>query len=107
MANFFLKRLAMMVVTMLCASFLVFAVCEFTPGSVARKSLGPFATQQQVDLLSQKLKANDPLLVRYGRWLGVLVGAIPDPLQDPTTGLNFQGSARRPVLRQLRLLHPE
>ncbi|WP_431673215.1 hypothetical protein [Rhizobium leguminosarum] len=77
MANFFLKRLAMMVVTMLCASFLVFAVCEFTPGSVARKSLGPFATQQQVDLLSQKLKANDPLLVRYGRWLGVLVGAFP------------------------------
>ncbi|MEH7872270.1 hypothetical protein V7795_35115 [Rhizobium laguerreae] len=47
MATFLLKRLAMMFVTMLCASFLVFAVCEFTPGSVARKSLGPFATQQQ------------------------------------------------------------
>lgn len=90
MANFLLRRLAMMILTMLCASFLVFAVCEFTPGSVARKSLGPFATQQQVDLLTEKLKANDPLLVRYGRWLGVLVGAIPDPLQDPATGLNFK-----------------
>lgn len=89
MARFLLKRLSMMLLTMVAASFLVFAVSEFTPGSVARKSLGPFATQQQVDLLSEKLRANDPLLVRYGRWVGVLLGLIPDPLQDPGTGLNF------------------
>ena len=84
MLSFLAKRLVTMLVTMLCASFLVFAVCEFTPGSVARKSLGPFASQQQVDLLSAKLKAGDPLVVRYGRWLGVLLGIIPDPLQDPS-----------------------
>src|SRR5690349_25075445 len=90
MARYLIGRLGLMLLTMACASFLVFAVCEFTPGSVARKSLGPFATQQQVDLLSQKLRASDPLIVRYGRWLGVLVGAIPDPLQDPGTGLNFK-----------------
>jgi peptide/nickel transport system permease protein len=89
MTKFVLNRLAMMFLTMLCATFMVFAICEFTPGSVARKSLGPFATQEQVDILTRKLKADDPLLVRYGRWLGVLVGAIPDPLQDPSTGLNF------------------
>jgi peptide/nickel transport system permease protein len=89
MARFLLKRMVTVLVTLLCASFLVFAVCEFTPGSVARKSLGPFATKQQVELLSAKLRANDPLLVRYGRWMGVLVGVIPDPLQDPGTGLNF------------------
>lgn len=90
MLNFLLRRLSMMLLTMLCASFVVFAVCEFTPGSVARKSLGPFATQQQIDLLTARLRANDPLVVRYGRWLGVLVGAIPDPLQNPDTGLNFK-----------------
>ncbi len=89
MASFMVKRLSMMLLTMVAASFLVFAVSEFTPGSVARKSLGQFATQQQVDLLTEKLNANDLLLVRYGRWVGVLVGAIPDPLQDPSTGLNF------------------
>jgi peptide/nickel transport system permease protein len=89
MSQFLFRRLTMMVLTMLCASFLVFAVCEFSPGSVARKSLGPFATQQQVDLLSKKLKAGDPLVIRYGRWLGVLLGIIPDPLQAPDTGLNF------------------
>ncbi|TXH37866.1 MAG: ABC transporter permease [Rhodospirillaceae bacterium] len=89
MTRFLCKRLIMMMVTMLCASFLVFAVCEFSPGSVARKSLGPFATQQQVDLLSKKLRATDPLPVRYSRWLGVLLGLIPDPLQAPDSGLNF------------------
>ncbi|TIO80397.1 MAG: ABC transporter permease, partial [Mesorhizobium sp.] len=90
MAIFVAKRLAMMLLTMVAASFLVFAVCEFTPGSVARKSLGPFATQEQVDFLTKKLRADDPLLVRYGRWAGVLLGIIPDPLQDPSTGLNFK-----------------
>ena len=89
MAIFLAKRLAMMLITLVAASFLVFAVCEFTPGSVARKSLGPFATQEQVDILTRKLKADDPLLVRYGRWAGVLLGVLPDPLQDPSTGLNF------------------
>jgi peptide/nickel transport system permease protein len=89
MARYLIGRLGLMLLTMVCASFLVFAVCEFTPGSVARKSLGPFATKQQVELLMEKLKANDPLMVRYGRWLGVLLGLIADPLQDPGTGLNF------------------
>jgi len=92
MVSFLARRLIMMMLTMLVASFVVFAVSEFTPGSVARKSLGPFATQQQVDILTERLKANDPLPVRYGRWLGVLVGVIPDPLQDPANGLNFTDS---------------
>src|SRR4029079_18251653 len=89
MAHLLIGRLGLMLLTMACASFLVFAVCEFTPGSVARKSLGPFATQQAGPLLMEELKANDPLMVRYGRWLGVLLGLIPDPLQDPGTDLNF------------------
>lgn len=84
------KRVAAMVLTMVAASFLVFAICEFTPGTVARKSLGQFATQEQVELLTKKLKADDPLLVRYTRWGGVLLGIIADPLQDPSTGLNFK-----------------
>src|ERR1044072_3216202 len=89
MVKFLLNRLAMMLLTMLCASFLVFTVCEFSPGSVARKSLGPFATQQQVDLLSKKLRATDPLPVRCSRSPGVLLGVVPAPLQAPDSGLNF------------------
>jgi peptide/nickel transport system permease protein len=56
---------------------------------VARKTLGPYALQSQVDLLYEKLQLNDPLLVRYARWMGVLTGILADPLQDPELGLNF------------------
>jgi|HubBroStandDraft_2_1064218.scaffolds.fasta_scaffold132025_2 peptide/nickel transport system permease protein len=89
MASFLVKRITLMIVTMLCASFVVFAVSEFTPGSVARRTLGPYATQQQVDLLAQRMHADDPLMVRYGHWLGVLAGVMPDPLEDPANGLGF------------------
>lgn len=80
----------MALVTLLAASFLVFAVMEFSPGSVARKSLGEYATQAQVDHLYRRLQLGDPLPVRYGRWLGVLLGILHDPLQDPTLELGFR-----------------
>ena len=52
---FFLKAAWMMlVVTMIVASFLVFALYEFSPGNVASKTLGPFATQAQKDILYDK-----------------------------------------------------
>ena len=79
-----------MLLTFLVASFLVFVVTEFSPGNVARKTLGPYASQESVDLLYQRLHLNDPLLVRYGRWIGVLTGVLVDPLQDPALKLDFQ-----------------
>jgi len=90
MAVFILKRLGMLVVTMFVSSFLLFALMEFSPGNVASKTLGPYATQAQKDILYEKMQLGDPLLVRYGRWLGVLMGVIPDPLQDPELGLDIQ-----------------
>ena len=90
MASFLLKRLAGLALTLVAASFLVFSVTEFSPGNVARKTLGPYALQEQVDLLYKRLHLDDALLVRYARWLGVLVGAIDDPLQDPVLKLNFE-----------------
>jgi peptide/nickel transport system permease protein len=89
MARFVLRRLVGLVLTLVAASFLVFLVTEFSPGNVARKTLGPYAIQSQVDLLYDKLHLNDPLLLRYARWMGVLTGVLADPLQDPELGLNF------------------
>jgi peptide/nickel transport system permease protein len=90
MLSFLAKRLAGLLLTLVAASFLVFAVTEFSPGSVARKTLGPYALQEQVDLLYNRLRLNDPLLVRYARWMGVLLGVIDDPLQDPALKLDFK-----------------
>lgn len=73
MAAFLLRRLGHMLLTMVIASFLIFAMSEWTPGSVARKQLGPFATQEQVDLLTERLGLNRPVIVRYAEWLGGLL----------------------------------
>src|SRR5260221_955027 len=89
MIRFIAQRLAALVLTLLAASFLIFSVTEFSPGDVARKTLGPYALQEQVDGLYRRLHLNDPLPLRYVRWLGVLLGLIDDPLQDPALKLDF------------------
>lgn len=70
MLAFLSKRIALLAFTMLVVSALVFAAFEFTPGQVARKVLGPFATQDQVDRLTDEMGLNRPVVVRYGEWLG-------------------------------------
>ena len=60
LARFFAKHLVFLALTMLVVSFLVFAVNEFSPGDVARKELGQFATQEQVDLLTARLGLDRP-----------------------------------------------
>ncbi|MGF1562996.1 MAG: ABC transporter permease [Geminicoccaceae bacterium] len=77
MAAFIARRLSQMLITMIAASFLIFAIMESTPGSVARKQLGPYATQEQVDLLTEELGLNRPVIVRYVEWLGsILTGDL-------------------------------
>ena len=51
--------------TLLVVSFIVFVLTEFTPGDVARKVLGAYATQEQVALLTTKMGLDRPVLVRY------------------------------------------
>jgi peptide/nickel transport system permease protein len=57
-------------VTVLVVTFLVFCVNEFSPGQVARKILGPYATVQQVELLTERMGLNRPVFIRYFDWLG-------------------------------------
>ena len=70
MLAFLGKRVLSLIFTMLAVSVLVFAVFEYTPGQVARKVLGPFATQDQVDQLTERMGLNRPAHERYFEWLG-------------------------------------
>jgi peptide/nickel transport system permease protein len=45
----------------------------FVPGSVGRSILGPYATEEQVQLLNEKLGADRPIVVRYLSWAGGFV----------------------------------
>lgn len=77
MTAFFAKRFGYLLLTMVVVSFAIFALMEATPGQVARKILGPFATQHQVDLLTEEMGLNRPLIVRYVEWAGnVLQGDL-------------------------------
>ena len=70
MLRYALKQLFNLAVTLLTVSLLVFVLTELTPGDVARKLLGAYATQDQVDQLTKSLGLDRPVLVRYVEFLG-------------------------------------
>jgi peptide/nickel transport system permease protein len=72
---YLLKRLAVLVVTLVVVSFLVFLIPYASPGDPARKILRSRVSDLAVDpasvaALRAKLGLGDPLIVQYGRWLG-------------------------------------
>src|SRR5262249_3241231 len=79
MARFFLKHLLFLGLTLVVVSFLVFVLTELTPGDVARKYLGAYATQEQVDLLTRQMGLERPVTVRYIDYFGkALSGDLGD-----------------------------
>jgi peptide/nickel transport system permease protein len=70
MGRFLAKHLLFLALTLFVVSFLVFTLNEFSPGAVARKMLGAYATQEQVDHLTREMGLDRPVLVRYVEYLG-------------------------------------
>ncbi|MDZ3837223.1 MAG: ABC transporter permease [Rhodospirillales bacterium] len=70
MITFILRRLALMALTMLVVSLLLFLLLELTPGSVATKVLGPYATEEQKQLWLAANGYLEPVWSRYLSWLG-------------------------------------
>jgi peptide/nickel transport system permease protein len=73
MLSYASKRILIGIVTLLAASILVFAVLEVVPGDPARLMLGMNATEDAVRTLQEQMGLNQPLVVRYLRWLGGLL----------------------------------
>jgi len=67
------RRLLLMIPTLILVSILVFALAEVLPGDVGRTILGPYATQEQVDILNQQMGVDRPLYERYFSWAGGFV----------------------------------
>jgi peptide/nickel transport system permease protein len=75
MLRYIIKRLLLLIPVLLGISLVVLILIDFTPGDPARMMLGAQASQEQVDALREELGLNDPLPVRYGRFLwGVVNG---------------------------------
>ncbi len=51
-------------------TFLTYLLLDLLPGGPEIAALGPGATQEQIDEFRAETNLDDPLLVRYGKWVG-------------------------------------
>jgi len=64
-----LKRLAMLLLTMIIVSLLAFVAFDLISGNPASGMLGTEASPEKIAALEEELGLNRPLPVRYGEWL--------------------------------------
>jgi len=69
MPAYIVRRLALVLLTLLISSAVIFIVTQILPGDAARAILGRFATPQALANLRAKLGLDRPLLMQYGSWL--------------------------------------
>lgn len=79
MFKYIMKRLAYMVIVFFIVSLMMYAIYNLIPSDPARvqleplrKSLKPEEYQQRYEELRQQLGLDDPLVVRYARWMGLI-----------------------------------
>ena len=77
MTKYVLKRLLYMVIVFLLVSLLMYSIYNLIPTDPARAQLEPMKTtlkpaeyEQRYQMLRQQMGLNDPLIVRYLRWIG-------------------------------------
>jgi peptide/nickel transport system permease protein len=68
-----ITRVGLALLTLLLVSMLVFATVQLLPGNLGRTVLGPYATDEQVAALNDRVGEDDPAPVRYANWLSDFV----------------------------------
>jgi len=91
MTRWLLRRLVLSLITLWLLATLVFIITNILPNDIGRTILGPFAPQESVDALNEKLGTNDPLIEQYLRSMRSLVTL--------DWGNSFQNN--RPVMPQI------
>ncbi len=76
MAKFLIRRLVLMIVTALCLTFLVFCLTNLPPNleKIAKSEAGARISDAEVASWLDRNGYGQPLLRRYGEWLGVAPG---------------------------------
>lgn len=68
MFRYFIKRILTLIPILLVVAFLVFWLMSMT-GDPARTKAGDFATEEQIEIMREQMGLNDPITVRFGRWI--------------------------------------
>ena len=69
MGKYIVKRLLVMIPTLLFVVFIIFGILSFIPNSPGRIILGINAPEEQVVAMNQKLGYYDPMLVKFGNYV--------------------------------------
>lgn len=105
MARRFLLPVGELVAVLFLVSLGVFLLLSLVPGDPAVAVLGEGRTPAEYDALREQLGLNDPLLTRYGDWLGgVLTGDLGTSLVPPQTAVLDRIASALPVSLELALL---
>lgn len=103
--KYLLKKLMTLIITLLIISFLTFTAFSVIPGDASLSRLGSNATIEQIEALREKLGLNEPLLLRYGRWItGVLCGDFGESHRYEATTVTSLMADRLPVTVLLAVL---
>jgi len=93
MIKFLVRRILLMIVTMIIVSIVVFALTELAPGNLARNTLGNLITKEQEDSFNRLNGLDQPVATRYIRWMfgsdweaASLIGTPIVRLIDPDNG---------------------
>jgi peptide/nickel transport system permease protein len=93
-ATYFLKRLALALVTLWILSLIVFFALQVLPGDPGRAILGNLAAESSVRALDHQLGVDRPLLTQYWTWLtGLLHGNFGQSYQFRSPVGPFLGAA--------------
>ena len=65
MARFISRRLLLSLITLWLLATIVFFIANVLPNDVGRTILGPFAPQESVDALNERLGTDRPIIVQY------------------------------------------
>jgi peptide/nickel transport system permease protein len=75
--QYLLKRLGLVLLTLVLLSLIIFIAGSVLPGNPGRAILGPFASERAVQALNQSLGANRSLISQYWTWAtGILHGDL-------------------------------
>lgn len=82
--QFILKKIGTLIITLLLISMAAFLAFQMIPGDPVQSMLGMEATPEQIAAMRESLGLNDPVYVRYVRWLVDFLKG------NPGTSYNYQ-----------------
>ena len=69
MLRFIIKRLLLVIPTLLGITIIVQLFIVITPGDPARMLAGNQVSEEEVEIIRQEMGLNDPFIVRYGNYM--------------------------------------